>query len=96
MDDPDILPLPTFAGGTRAITLTPVVGTPKRAYADDYIPGTEPLEDGELRVTILGSGNPWVTRAQASGSVMVRGWQSRTRYPWCLTSAPAALPILQA
>ena len=71
MDDPDILPLPTFAGGTRAITLTPVVGTPRRAYADDYIPGTEPLEDGELRVTILGSGNPWVTRAQASGSVMV-------------------------
>jgi ribonuclease Z len=71
MDDPNTLPLPTFAGGTRAITLTPVVGTPKRAYADEYIPGTEPLEDGALRVTILGSGNPWVTRAQASGSVMV-------------------------
>ncbi|WP_431298107.1 guanitoxin biosynthesis MBL fold metallo-hydrolase GntH [Tabrizicola sp. BL-A-41-H6] len=65
------LPLPTFAGGTKAITFTPVVGSPKRAYAEDYVPGTEPLEDGELRVSILGSGNPWVTRAQACGSVLV-------------------------
>jgi ribonuclease Z len=71
MDNSATLPLPTFAGGTRAITLTPVVGAPKRVYADDYIPGAEPLEDGELRVTILGSGNPWVTRAQASASVLV-------------------------
>src|SRR5690606_8864180 len=27
--------------------------------------------DGELRVTVLGSGNPWVTRAQASASILV-------------------------
>lgn len=27
------LPLPAFAGGTTAITLTPVVGTPRREYA---------------------------------------------------------------
>jgi len=25
------LPAPTFAGGTKAITLTPVVGAPRRA-----------------------------------------------------------------
>ena len=36
-----------------------------------FIPGAEALEDGELRVTVLGSGNPWNTRAQASASVMV-------------------------
>ncbi len=36
-----------------------------------YVPGDEPLEDGELRVTVLGSGNPWTTRAQASASVLV-------------------------
>jgi len=29
------------------------------------------LEDGELRVTVLGSGNPGVTRGQASGSILV-------------------------
>ncbi len=69
--DPISLPLPTFAGGTKAITFTPVVGTPRREYADMFVPGEEELEDGEIRVTVLGSGNPWVTRAQASGSVLV-------------------------
>jgi ribonuclease Z len=65
------LPAPAFAGGTRAITTTPVVGSPGREYPDVFIPGDEELEAGELRVTVLGSGNPWVTRAQASGSILV-------------------------
>ena len=51
--------------------MTPVVGTPRREYADVFVPGDEPLEDGELRVTVLGSGNPWTTRAQASASILV-------------------------
>jgi ribonuclease Z len=62
------LPVPVFAGGTKAITMTPVVGTPRREYAEMFIPGEEKLEDGEIRVTVLGSGNPWVTRAQAGTS----------------------------
>ena len=65
------MPLPAYAGGTQAITLTPVVGTPRRQYAEMFVPGEEALEDGELRVTVLGSGNPWVTRGQASGSILV-------------------------
>ncbi|MCU0308177.1 MAG: MBL fold metallo-hydrolase [Thermoleophilia bacterium] len=69
--DPTSLPEPAFAGGTRAITTTPVVGMPRRPYAEAFVPGDEALEDGEMRVTVLGSGNPWVTRAQASGSVLV-------------------------
>jgi ribonuclease Z len=69
--DPGALPLPAFAGGTRAITTTPVVGAPRREYAEMFVPGREALEDGEIRVTVLGSGNPWVTRAQASGSILV-------------------------
>jgi hypothetical protein len=40
------LPVPAFAGGTKAITLTPVVGTPRREYAEMFIPGEEELEDG--------------------------------------------------
>lgn len=68
---PMSLPAPAFLGGNRAITLTPVVGAPRREYAEMFIPGEEALEDGELRVTVLGSGNPWNTRAQASASVMV-------------------------
>ena len=69
--DPMSLPVPAFVGGTKAITMTPVVGTPRREYAEMFVPGQEELEDGELRVTVLGSGNPWNTRAQASASIMV-------------------------
>jgi ribonuclease Z len=65
------LPLPTFYGGSKAITRTPIVGTPRRTYAEQFIPGEEKLEDGEMRVTVLGSGNPWVTRGQASASILV-------------------------
>lgn len=65
------LPLPAFAGGTRAITTTPVVGAPRREYAEVFVPGEEELEDGEIRVTVLGSGNPWVTRAQSSAGILV-------------------------
>lgn len=70
-NDLEDLPLPAFAGGTEAITTTPVVGTPLREYPEMFVPGDEPLEDGELRVTVLGSGNPWVTRAQSCGSILV-------------------------
>jgi ribonuclease Z len=71
MSMPNELPAPTFAGGTHAITTTPVVGSPTQAYAEMFVPGAEELQDGELRVTVLGSGNPFVTRAQASGSILV-------------------------
>ena len=71
MPETRTLPAPTFAGGTKAITMTPVVGTPRREYAEMFVPGEEALEDGELRVTVLGSGNPWNTRAQASASILV-------------------------
>jgi len=65
------LPVPAFMGGKKAISMTPVVGTPRREYAEMFIPGEEQLEDGEMRVTVLGSGNPWNTRAQASASILV-------------------------
>ena len=56
-DESKTLPPLAFMGGTKAMTLTPVVGTPKREYAEMFVPGEEALEDGELRVTVLGSGN---------------------------------------
>ena len=69
--EPISLPLPAFLGGNKAITFSPVVGTPHREYAEMFIPGEEKIEDGEIRVTVLGSGNPWPTRAQASASILV-------------------------
>ena len=70
-NEPNPLPVPAFTGGTKAITRTPIVGTPSREYAEMFIPGEEELEYGEIRVTVLGSGNPWPTRAQASASILV-------------------------
>lgn len=60
-----------FLGGTKAIATTPIIGQPAEPYADVFVPGAEPLRDGEIRVTVLGSGNPPPTRAQASGSILV-------------------------
>lgn len=69
--EPASLPVPTYAGGHLAVTETPVVGTPRREPAEVFVLGKEAVEDGEIRVTVLGSGNPWVTRAQSSGSLLI-------------------------
>jgi ribonuclease Z len=53
------------------LSTRPVVGTPARTYAPVFEPGAEPLASGEMRVTILGSGDPWIRRSQASGSLLV-------------------------
>lgn len=47
------------------LSTTPIVGTPSTAYPDVYVPGSEELREGELRVTVLGSGDPWVRKSQA-------------------------------
>ncbi|HET6446310.1 MAG TPA: MBL fold metallo-hydrolase [candidate division Zixibacteria bacterium] len=70
-EDLSALDMPQLAGGCRALTTTPIVGTPHREYAEMFVPGAEELEDGELRISVLRSGNPWVTRAQAAASILV-------------------------
>ncbi|GMQ85226.1 MAG: MBL fold metallo-hydrolase [Acidimicrobiia bacterium] len=55
----------------RPLTDTPVVGTAPPSYADVYVPGSEELLDGEIRVTVIGSGDPWPRKTQASGSLVV-------------------------
>lgn len=62
---------PAYLGGVHALTTDPVVGIPELDRADIYTPGTEELTEGEIRVSILGSGLPWVTKSQAAGSVLV-------------------------
>ena len=54
------LPQPNdYSLGDMAITTTPVVGTPPRDYAETFVPGDDGLQRTQLRVTVLGSGNPW-------------------------------------
>jgi ribonuclease Z len=60
-----------YDGGEMALTTTPVVGTPAREYADVYVAGTEPLASDEIRVTILGSGDPFTKKGQASASLLI-------------------------
>jgi ribonuclease Z len=78
-DETTTLPTLALAGGTKAVTLTPVVGTPRRAYAEEFVPGEEPIEDGELRVTVLGSGNPWSTRRITWSPSAVRSGPSTSK-----------------
>jgi ribonuclease Z len=65
------LPVLAHLGGTRALTTTPVVGEPRQTRPDAFIPGAEELAAGEIRVTVLGSGDPWIRRSQASGSLLI-------------------------
>jgi ribonuclease Z len=58
-------------GGRQPLTTTPVVGTPSREYESVLRPGREPVAEGELRITVLGSGDPFVKRSQASASLLV-------------------------
>ena len=60
-----------YEGGTLPLTTTPVVGTPNRKYNSTFKPGAEPMDPDEIRVTILGSGDPFVKRGQASASVLI-------------------------
>jgi ribonuclease Z len=67
----DTLPTLAHLGGTQALTTTPIAGTPARQYPTTYVPGTEDLDAGEIRVTVLGSGDPFIKRSQASGSLLI-------------------------
>jgi ribonuclease Z len=53
------------------MTRTPVVGQPAPDLAPVYVPGAESLAEGEIRVSVLGSGDPWIRRSQASGSLLI-------------------------
>jgi len=65
------LPTLAYLGGMEALTTTPIVGIPPTEQAKVFVPGTEELADGEIRVTALGSGDPWIRRSQASGSLLI-------------------------
>ena len=63
--------VPAYLGGTKALATDAVVGNPIPDRSDVFVPGSENLVEGEIRVSILGSGLPWVTKSQAAGSVLI-------------------------
>ena len=70
-DPPGALPALAYLGGSEPMTRTPVVGQPAQDRAPVYVPGAESLAAGEIRVSVLGSGDPWIRRSQASGSLLI-------------------------
>ncbi len=63
--------LPAYLGGTSALTTDALVGASEVERSEVFVPGSEELAEGEIRVSILGSGLPWVTKSQAAGSVLI-------------------------
>lgn len=57
-------------GGTEPLTTTPIVGKPNKKYSDVFKPG-ESIDPDEVRVTVLGSGDPFVKKGQASASILI-------------------------
>ena len=60
--------VPAYLGGTMALATEATVGSPEVERSEVFTPGIEELVEGEIRVSILGSGLPWVTKSQ-SGEV---------------------------
>ena len=63
--------VPAYLGGTAALATNAVVGTPEVERNDVLVAGAEDLVEGEIRVSILGSGLPWVSKSQAAGSILM-------------------------
>lgn len=59
-----------FEGG-EPLTTTPVVGTPPGSPTSFLTPSTDRVRDGEIRVTVLGSGDPFVKSSQACASLLI-------------------------
>ena len=60
-----------YEGSRVPLTTTPVVGTSTRVSTPPVLPDRDRVADGEIRVTILGSGDPFVNKAQGSASVLI-------------------------
>jgi len=67
----ELLLVPQVEGGNRALTVTPVIGTPDREFSEIYVAGSEELREDEMRITFCGSGMPYPVYQQASACVIV-------------------------
>lgn len=69
--DAELSLIPQVDGGDRALTVTPVIGTPDREFSEIYVVGTEELREDEMRITFCGTGMPYPVYQQASACVLV-------------------------
>jgi len=67
----ELLLVPQVDGGTTALTVTPIIGTPDTLPPATYVVGTEELREDEMRITFCGTGMPYPVYQQASACVIV-------------------------
>ncbi|MCU0279233.1 MAG: MBL fold metallo-hydrolase, partial [Candidatus Nanopelagicales bacterium] len=60
-----------YEGSAHPLTPTPTVGHAAASMAETVHPVSDRVADGAIRVTILGSGDPFTKKAQASASVLM-------------------------
>jgi len=58
-------------GSKQPLTPNPVVGESKQKYPNELVHKSEKLADDEVRVTVLGSGDPFVKIGQSSASILI-------------------------
>lgn len=58
-------------GSLNPLTLIPIVGEPKKNYSSTAVHASEELASDEIRVTVLGSGDPFVKIGQSSASILM-------------------------
>jgi len=58
-------------GSLEPLATTPIVGIPKKSYPNNLVHKSEVLSSDEIRVTVLGSGDPFVKIGQSSASILI-------------------------
>ncbi len=64
--------LPTHFGGIGPITITPFIGEVTKSYPEFYVPGTEELDDDEIRIFACGTGSPWIVESQSASCFLIQ------------------------
>jgi len=59
-------------GGVGPLTVTPFIGEVTKQYPEFYVPGTEELDENEMRIFACGTGTPWVVLSQAASCFLVQ------------------------
>ena len=64
--------LPEHFGGVGPMTVTPSIGEVTKHYPEVYVPGTEELDENEMRIFACGTGSPWIVPAQKGSCFLIQ------------------------
>jgi len=64
--------LPEHFGGVGPMTVTPFIGELTKSYPEFYVPGTEELDEDEMRIYACGTGSPWIVKSQSASCFLIQ------------------------